>query len=397
LFIRNWGGTGFVLFTTLALFIFNRLLRTSGMKVAEVWRERKRIWMKPKRLIAYCVVIAVVVLVAIFVKIDQTAGGPARLIAAESFIITRIAPGLLETAYYKGGVLEKNNSQIFHLSAYDYSVTRIEPEVAVGDTVATGDTLLIINSMLNQGLLAEARSDLQRARADRRLLLSDPKIEEIATSKSEVSEAEAVYEKARKEFNRTKELYSRKLISEDEYERVAAGFNVSHSAWTSRKSELDLLRSGPKAEEIDKVDAEISKLESRVSYLEEQYEASVIVCPFDGVLVGATSGQDLLHLARTDSLIVEVKLNESDLDILSPGSKLELRVSAYPGQPHYGEVIKLKLSPELTAVAAIENNGSRLLPEMTGYAKVDCGSASLANLSARKVMRFFRLEFWSWF
>lgn len=397
LFISAWGGTGFVLFTIVALVIFNKLLRSAGARVAEVWRERKRIWMKPKRIIAYTVVIAVIVLLAVFVKIGQTAGGPAHLIAAESFVVSRIAPGLLETKYYKGGVLERNLSQIFHLSAYDYSVTRIEPEVAVGDTVAKGDTLLVINSMLNQGLLAEARSDLDKARADRRLLLSDPKVEEIATKKSEAKEAEAIYEKARKELNRTKELYNRELISEDEYEQASANFNVAYSAWMSRKNELELLKAGPKAEEIDKVDAEIEKLQSRVHYLEEQYEASVVKCPFDGILVGTSSKEDLLHLARTDSLIVEVKLNESDLDILNPASEMELRVSAFPAKPHYGEVLKLKLSPELTAVAAVENSDGRLLPEMTGYAKVDCGSTSLANLSLRKVMRFFRLEFWSWF
>ncbi len=397
LFVKEWGGTGFVLFTILSLVIFNGLLRSFGSKIAEVWRERKRVWMKPKRLIAYSIVIAVIVLLAVFVQINQTAGGPARLIAAESFVISRIAPSLLETSYYKGGVLERNSSQIFNIAAYDYSVTKVIPEVAVGDTVEAGDTLLVINSLLSQGLLAEARSDLQKAEAERRLLLSDPKNEEIAQKKSMVKEAEAVYEKARKEFNRTKELYEKQFVSEDEYEKAAASFNVAYSAWDTRKHELELLMAGPRAEEINKIDAEISKLESRVEYLEEQYEASVITCPFSGVLVGSSRERDLLHLARIDTLIVEVKLEEGDLDILNPGNDLELRVNAFPTEPEHGKVIKLKLSPDLTAVAAVANRSNRLLPDMNGYAKVDCGSTSIASLSIRKVMRFFRLEFWSWF
>lgn len=246
-------------------------------------------------------------------------------------------------------------------------------------------------------MLTEAQYDLKRAEADRRLLLSDPKVEAVATKRSEIQEAEARYEAARKEFNRIKELHSRKLISDDEYERASAIFNVSHSAWNSKKNELQLLRSAPKVEEVERVDAEIEKLRARVRYLEEQLEESAIISPFDGILVGAPTAQDLLHLARTDSLVVEVALDQADLDILAPGSQVELRVSAYPTVPHRGTVIKLRLSPDLYAVAAIANSDKVLLPEMSGYAKVSCGKISLGGLLIRKLLRFFRLEFWSWF
>jgi hypothetical protein len=105
----------------------------------------------------------------------------------------------------------------------------------------------------------------------------------------------------------------------------------------------------------------------------------------------------MLHVARMDSLVVEVKLDESDLDILSPGSEVDLRVSAFPGTEHHGTVTKLALAPHLKAIASVPNDGHELLPEMTGYAKVSCGKISIAGLIWRKVSRFFKLEFWSWF
>jgi hypothetical protein len=76
---------------------------------------------------------------------------------------------------------------------------------------------------------------------------------------------------------------------------------------------------------------------------------------------------------------------------------MELRVSAFPGTRHLGKVLKFKLSPQLRAVAAVANVNHSLLPEMTGYAKVDCGRISLAGWLGRKISRFFRLELWSWF
>ncbi len=396
-FVEHWAGTGFLLFLVLAFLIFRRLLKTTGSRIMDVWRERKTVWMKPKRILFYGVSIIVIIVLAVLIKVQQTSGGEAHLIATESFVVTRVAPSLLESSHFKGGVLEKNASKVFQLSGSDYTVTQIQPLVSVGDSVAAGDTLLVINSTLNRGLLAEAQSDLKKAEADRRLLLSDPKVEAVATKRSEIKEAEAVYEAARKELNRVKELYKLNLISEDEHEKAAASFNVASSVWNSRKSELKLLRSAPKAEEVERSDAEIEKLRSRVEYLNEQLSASVILSPFNGTMVGTSDSKDLIHLARTDTLVVEVKLDEADLDILSPGSEMELRVHAFPSVRNYGKVIKLKLSPSLTAVASVPNVNSTLLPEMTGYAKIECGKVSIAGLSLRKVTRFFRLEFWSWF
>ncbi len=396
-FVEHWAGFGFLLFLTLALLIFKRLLKTTGSRIMEVWRERKSDWMKPKRVIFYGVALIVILVLAILIKVEQTSGGEARLIATESFVISRVGPSSLESAYFKGGVIEKNVSKLFQLSQSDNAVTQIQPRVSVGDTVHKGDTLLVINSTLNRGLLAEAASELKKAEADRRLLLSDPKVEEVAKKRSEIKEAEAKYEASRKEFNRIKELRKQELISEDEYERASAAFNVATSVWNSRKSELKLLRSAPKAEEVERIDAEIEKLRSRVEYLDEQLTASVILGPFDGMMVGTSDNKDILHLARTDTLVVEVKLDEADLDILSPGCDMELRVHAFPSIKNRGKVIKLKLSPGLMAVAAVPNVNSTLLPEMTGYAKVNCGKVSLAGLSLRKVTRFFKLEFWSWF
>ncbi len=396
-FVEHWAGIGFLLFLALVFLIFKRLFKTSGSRIMEVWRERKVDWMKPKRIVFYGVALVIILALAILVKVEQTSGGEARLIATESFVVTRIGPSSLESSYFRGGVIEESISKLFQLSQSDNAVTQIRPSVSVGETVAAGDTLLVINSTLNRGLLAEAASDLKKAEADRRLLLSDPKVEAVATKRSEIKEAEAVYEAARKELNRVKELHKQQLISEDEFERASAAFNVATSVWNSRKSELKLLRSAPKAEEVEKIDAEIEKLRSRVAYLDEQLNASVIVSPFAGTMVGTSNPNDILHLARTDSLVVEVKLDESDLDILSPGSDMQLRVHAFPSIKNFGKVIKLKLSPSLMAVATVPNANNFLLPEMTGYAKVDCGKVSLAGLSLRKVTRFFRLEFWSWF
>ena len=395
--IGKWEGVGFVLFLILSLIIFKGLLVKWWQALASVWRERNKVWMKPKRIAIDIVIIVLVVAASVLIRVGQTTGGAARLFAAESYVVKRVGPSLLEGRYFRGGIEDQETSQIFQLSASDYAITQIQPRFSIGDTVRAGDTLLSINSAMNAGLLAEAESDLKRAEADRRLLLSDPKAEEVATKRADIRQTEAIYEAARKEFNRVKELHSKQLISDDDYDRSVSQFKIASSAWDAKKSELKLLKSAPKAAEVERIDADIEKLQARTSYLRNQLSASTIVSPFAGVMVGTADARDLLQLARTESLMVEVDLRESDLDLLNPGADVELRVSAFPGTRHHGKILKFKLSPQLRAVAAVANTNHNLLAEMTGYAKVDCGRISLAGWLGRKISRFFRLELWSWF
>ncbi len=395
--IGKWEGVGFLLFLILSLTIFKALLVKWWQALASVWRERNKVWMKPKRIAIDIAIVVLIVLASILIRVGQTTGGTARLQAAESYVVKRVGPSLLEGRYFRGGVEDMETSQIFQLTASDYAVTQIQPRFSIGDTVRVGDTILTINSASSAGLLAEAVSELKGAEADRRLLLSDPKAEEVATKRADIKQAEAVYEAARKEFNRVKELHSKQLISDDDYDRSVSQFQIASSAWDSRKSELKLLKSAPKAAEVERLDAEIEKLQAHTDYLRDQLAASTIISPFTGAMIGGADSRDLLQLARTESLMVEIDLRESDLDLLSPGAGVELRVSAFPGTRHLGKVLKFKLSPQLKAVAIVANPNHILLPEMTGYAKIDCGRISLAGWLGRKLSRFFRLELWSWF
>lgn len=44
----------------------------------------------------------------------------------------------------------------------------------------------------------------------------------------------------------------------------------------------------------------------------------------------------------------------------------------------------------------LENPSLRLHPEMSGRAKIDCGQTRALNLLLSRFVRYFRVEFWSW-
>jgi hypothetical protein len=44
----------------------------------------------------------------------------------------------------------------------------------------------------------------------------------------------------------------------------------------------------------------------------------------------------------------------------------------------------------------LENRGLLLRPAMSGRAKIYCGQGNALNLLCRRFVRYFRVEFWSW-
>jgi hypothetical protein len=48
------------------------------------------------------------------------------------------------------------------------------------------------------------------------------------------------------------------------------------------------------------------------------------------------------------------------------------------------------------ATTEIDNPDLLLKPEMTGNAKIYCGSRPIFELLTRRIARYIRVEFWSW-
>jgi len=128
-----------------------------------------------------------------------------------------------------------------------------------------------------------------------------------------VAEAEANFKLSRTTYERTHQLFTGKLISQQEFDQVAAQFQANQASLDLKKRQLKDAR---------------------------------MLAPFDGV-VGARSvspGQviakntTLTWLVDLDPIKVEFSVPERFVGQLRLGQTIELRVSAWPGRTFRGEV-----------------------------------------------------------
>ncbi|MFH1891252.1 MAG: HlyD family efflux transporter periplasmic adaptor subunit [Candidatus Zixiibacteriota bacterium] len=401
--VEKWQGAGFLLFAALLLIIFKPLLMSTARQVKEAVREDAISRVSRTRWFIWGGLLVVLVLVLVLVKTEQRVSSSARLRPIESFTIRAPEKNVLESIYFLGGKHQTQNTGVCQLATLDFSVFKLEPLFQEGETVNKGDTLLTVSSNLYKGDLAQIESELKKASAEYNLLLSDPKAADIARAKNEVTEAQLKHIDKVNEFNRADKMLNGGLIPKEEWERARTAMSIAEAQVDIAKSKYELLISGPKAEELLVVDAEIGRLEARKNYLLEQIEASTFIAPFVGRVSSNGGADEILTMVRTDTLEAVIAVPEEDYDIIATGLRSVLKVSSYPTKSIDGMVVRVNETATagaqeniFTAISVIPNDDGLLKPGMTGYVKVYCGKMSLGGKLLRRVFRFFRVEFWSW-
>lgn len=150
-------------------------------------------------------------------------------------------------------------------------------------------------------------------------------------------------------------------------------------------------------------DTEIKRWEERLEFLESQVSDSQIKSPIRGMVTSISYDGNLLSISNIDTVRVLIQVSEKDLDVLQLGQKVKLKVQSYPFLSFWGKVTKISQMADISGpkkifpvTCKIENPEHLLKPGMTGYAKVFCGKRSLFTLLTRRIVRYFRVEVWSW-
>ena len=144
---------------------------------------------------------------------------------------------------------------------------------------------------------------------------------------SQVKSSEANLKKVKAQMERTKTLFSQKLISQQEQEQVEASFQIALSQ--SEQANANLLSA---EDELSKTRLTAPKYGIVTSITKEEGE----------IAVGGMFNQGvLLTVADLSRMEVEVDVNENDVVNISIGDTTEIEIDAYPDTIFFGVVSEI--------------------------------------------------------
>jgi membrane fusion protein (multidrug efflux system) len=249
-----------------------------------------------------------------------------------------------------------------------------ELPVIEGDDVKKGDLLVQVDdrdSRLRREALAAKLKAIENQMAAVRAQAGQIDQETLGRYESEqnrlaAAEAQAAalaveVKQAREDYQRARELSEAKWLSPQAMERARTAFEQAQENHRRALAEIAAVRGTLSAargsrRQIEVMQHQLTVLRHQADEIRAEIgrqDADIadrrIVSPADGKIVmtfvrrgeHVSPGQRILMFHDPDKIWVEANVKETDIRLLRPGMKAEIRVDAYPGRVYAGEVFRI--------------------------------------------------------
>jgi HlyD family secretion protein len=248
-------------------------------------------------------------------------------------------------------------------------------------------TEIALASEQTGGRVAEARAALAAREAWLAELRSGSRRQDVERATAEVREARATMDNARADLDRMDELHRRELIAAQQRDHARTAVAVAVERHRAAMERLDMLREGPRAEEISRAEAEVrharaalavaetgrievtlkrqqlATLEAQITRdraalvaAEVQLSETMAHSPQAGVVLRKhvepgemiAAGTPIVTVADLDRVWLKIYVPEPRLGHVKLGQAAEVTTDSYPGKVYRGTVTFIASEAEFT-------------------------------------------------
>src|ERR1700689_2104505 len=234
--------------------------------------------------------------------------------------------------------------------------------VEKGDPVKEGQVLVRLEDEEFRASYEQARGMLDNAKAYLDELQHGLRPEEIQQGQHNLDEARATLVNDKLTLDRTKELAGRGVVSRQQLDDATGKFESDQQRVNSLEKAFQLMKIGPRAEEIARARGALTQAQGQLDYAKSQLDATVIRAPVTGTILDRTAEKgelitaqfasaaaggpqgSVVSLADLNDLQVELDIAQADFARLGPTQKAKVTTDAYPDKEYDGVIAQI--SPE---------------------------------------------------
>ncbi len=232
--------------------------------------------------------------------------------------------------------------------------------VEKGDKVSKGDVLVRLEDDEFRARVQQAEGNLAALQARLAELEAGSRPEEIRRAEANLAEARADLAKAKLDLDRARELSGAGVISRQDFDNARAAYDAQEARVSATERTLELLRIGPRKEEIDAVRGQVRQAEGQLAYDRTLLDSTLIRAPVTGAIlernvevgefvttgfVGERGAKGyVVSLADLNDLQVELDISQDDFAKLRMGHAATVSTDAFRDREYDGELVEI--SPE---------------------------------------------------
>ena len=254
-----------------------------------------------------------------------------------------------------------------------------------GDPVREGQVIVRLEDEEYRAQLEQARGQLASLEARLAEAQNGSRPEEIAAAQANVEQARAELQNARVNLERTRSLHKEGVLARQALDDAEAQFDAREARVNSLVKTFELVRIGPRKEQIDSLRGQVQQARGAVSFYQTQLANTIIKAPVTGTIlerevergefvttsfVGERGAKGfVVSLADLNDLEVELDISQNDFNKLHMKQRAIITVDAWPNKQWEGFIDEM--SPEANRQKAtvqvkvkVSNPDELLRPEM---------------------------------
>ncbi len=229
-----------------------------------------------------------------------------------------------------------------------------------GDRVREGDVMVRLEDDEYQAQLEQAKGQLATLQAKLDEALHGSRPEEIAQALANLDSSKADLDDARVSLNRLKSELGEGLVARQAVDDAQARYDGAVHKANSLQKAYELIKLGPRQEEIDSLRGQVQQAKGAVAYAETNLANTVIRAPVTGTIleravergefvttsfVGDRGAKGyVVSLADLNDLEVELDISQNDFAKLRSGQHGVVTTDAFPDRKYDGFI--KEISPE---------------------------------------------------
>jgi len=452
---RYQGAGAFVYAGLLGLAFQNPLLRATATPRLRAWRERVNArWKSLNGPMRALLLLGLSVAVLFLVPWQLTVSGDFSVAPRHNADVRAEVDGIIAQVYVDEGQRVAAGELIVRLVDRDYRAelravgAQIDETLARLNMLRAGPRAEELRLARQNIETAETRHEYARRRYEEAERMQTAR---LAKAMADVATAQERLRYARNDLERFHALFAAQLIARrtlDESQELAgvrekelaaaraevdavsvgdlastgdlAGFRKEMAVAQKEAEEaggrLRLLAAGSRPEEIEGAEAVLARLASQRNHLEDQLRLVMVRSAVPGVVTTPKPREKIGQYVKKGDLILEVHefqtvraeiaIPEREIGDVKVGQAVVVKARAYPERAFPGRVTAIApaaIKEEegwrgkvFRVTTTLENPDLVLRSEMTGTAKIYCGERRLFDVLTRRLARYLRVEFWSW-
>ncbi|MGD0129521.1 MAG: efflux RND transporter periplasmic adaptor subunit [Terriglobia bacterium] len=261
--------------------------------------------------------------------------------------------------------------------------------VEKGDRVREGQVIVRLEDTEFAAQLEQAKANVAVLTARLRELETGSRPQEIDAAKAAVDQAQANFRNADITLKRNKEMFRQNIASQSQLDTAQMQYDVTRNQLESARKNYELVKIGPRIEEIEYARAQVAQAEAAVKYAQTMLDSTLIRAPVTGTVLerlvekgemvstmnfGGTGGvkASVASIADLNDLQAQLDINQNDFSRISAAQQCSVTADAYPDRVYQGVVAEI--APEANRQKAtievrvkILHPDAYLRPEMNAH------------------------------